>query len=107
MPRPKPEVEPVQIAVRLSPKLLAELDAECARSEKSRNGIIAHALTRLFDDQAILRHPEGLGEIRQRVVEAIAILDEVEAAGPMAKVPFGPVKREAGSLAKKPKGKAL
>lgn len=55
MPRPKPEIEPVQIAVRLSPKLLADLDAECALSEKSRNGVIAYALMRFFDDQNQLR----------------------------------------------------
>lgn len=110
MPRPKPEIEPVQIAVRLSPKLLADLDAECALSEKSRNGVIAYALQRFFGDQA---------ETRRRVADTADLLaragdPRAQTRGLIAGVPDKehltmadvrpPV--DYGALLKRPKGKA-
>jgi hypothetical protein len=51
MPRPKPAEEPVQIALRLSPKQLARIDAEAQRSKRSRNGVIADAISMHLADR--------------------------------------------------------
>jgi hypothetical protein len=66
MPRPKPVEELVQIALRLSPAQLARIDAEAERSRRSRNGVIADAITfHLASREAVA--PAVAPPIRDRV----------------------------------------
>lgn len=113
MPRPKPAEETVQIAVRLSPALLAELDAERALSGKSRNGEIAYALMRYVDDRKQSRLPKPKNtldrppEERERAARYFRGEDATpsrDGALDGLNVQFGPTKTTPGSRLKPNKG---
>jgi predicted transcriptional regulator len=98
MPRPKPAEEPVQIAVRISPALLARLDAEAVASERSRNTVIAEALAAHID-------ASGGQRAAQKLAKGLAAQQErVEVAKtPALNVQFGPSKTAPGSRLRQPK----
>lgn len=109
MPRPKPAEEPIQIVLRVSPTQLARIDAEAVRSKRSRNGVIADAISFHLADS------EGIAA-RKAATEHVPTEAECEAyfrgdpmPGPLLvpDIQVGLRKPEYGSMLKKPKGSKL